>query len=307
MKRLLLILLTMLLGAGLVITGCDESSSDSEEKQIGTEDDPNFQFMTEMVGQGNFEHLVNLINISMALPMYAEDAAKESPLLNAADDGIVYLNVNSYDTSNYWHIFSCSVIVGNTDDSMHYGGIDSIRYGNGAGGYMYEPDSTTTTMDIRTHFDLTENSEYETVDVSNHASFVITGEYGVEEFSASGTSIDSVDIHFVGDSGECDLNMDYVHTLNDILIDEVVATMDGCPLTGTASFAYNVGLSCTGSSELDSLNVNGGWTADFVFNDGEMTYTYENATTRWTGTEQCRTRTTAKGAWFSALENLRNR
>lgn len=310
MKRLLLLSLAMFIGIGLIIvSGCSDDDDDnpsSSGKTVGDPDDPRLEVMEDFSGQANFIIDLQLLGISFELYDSIPDAPPVAKMsMPNQDINISNLQIENYLYSNYWHIFTCSVYVAMVEDNdttwFTYDGIDSIRVYNAAG-YLHYPDESVIGMNIRAHL----NAEFEGVDISgnigNHASFDLNA-IDLSSVLLNGLSHDSVDYIGVGESGTCDLSMYFYQGISDLLIDEsVLGSSGGCPPSGSVGLVFTVNLDCEGTDEDDSLNIDGNWMANYVFDDGSIHITYENATTRWTYTGQCGDDGTTKWGWPEPLK-----
>ncbi|PKK82286.1 MAG: hypothetical protein CVT49_14530 [candidate division Zixibacteria bacterium HGW-Zixibacteria-1] len=304
MKRLLLLSIAVLLGLTLIfMSGCGGSDDPvSSTKTTGDPNDPDLAVIETLAGDGNFIIDLQLLDLSFNLyDSIPESAPGKFSTVNSDVSNII---ISNYEYSNYWHIFTCSAYVeeaGDYDTTWYaYGGVDSIRASNDDG-YMQYPDSTTSGLNIRAHFGVNFEGIPISGELANHASFDIATIDSLS-FILDGLSYDS--IMFVGfnDSGTCELGIYFYQGIDNLLIDEAVQTdVNACPPQGTIGLNFTVALACQGTSEADSLNVNGSWLANFVFDNGLVHMTYENETTRWTGTEECGG-TIAKRGWLSSLK-----
>lgn len=313
MKRLLLLGTALIFGAAIfIMAGCSDDDPASTEKVTGDPNDPAFEVIGDIAGQGNFMMDMNLINISLGLYENMYGDADKSALKQSAemvqDFAINYL---VYDTSNYWHIFECSVLVYDIEEDydgyewtydttfFSYAGIDSLRFSNNDG-YMYIMDSSTNAANIRAHFHVDFEGGDQYGEFGNHGRFDLTEETEYS-YTVSGTSNDSITMSgYTETQAFCELHMYFDQTITELLIDEIVEADEGCPLSGSVDLAFNVGLECTGDNPSDSLVVGGNWWADFEFDNGYLHAVYEDETTRWTINEPCREMITRRG-WTSAF------
>jgi len=310
MKRLLIMSLVALLGLGLVVMG--GCSDDDKELQTGSEDDPEIQFVGDIAGEANFQLNLQLLDLSFALLDSLDGGPVAIPFKSAvgAADGIGYINITNYDTANYWHIFQCSVTVNDFGGSYFaYKGIDSLRFGDGSG-YMYIPDESVTSLNIRAHFGvgvyMEGDDEFASIEAASHGLLDLSGSYDSDEFTLNGHAYDSLDFVISNDSGTCNLGMYFNETINDLFLDYDVMEFGVCPPDGDINLNFFVNLACTGNiPEVDDLNVNGNWSANFSFDDPYVNMVYESPTTRWTFNEQCRGYDAAKPAWMNAFKKLK--
>ena len=310
MKRLFLLMLTIFLGAGLVFLvscgGDDEPTSSA--KKTGDPEDSTFLAIQELVGENNFNMNMMILGLNFELidsiPSPGKAVGKIAFPMQIQSD---YIKITEYHASNFWHIFACSVLVISDEVSFSFKGIDSLRFGT-ADGYAYFPDpDSITSLNIRAHFLINMAvGNYMSADMRIHASYDLTGTYG-GDFTINGLERDTIDmavtyINNVPDTINCSLGMNYGETITNLFIDSV-ANSGGCPPSGSVVFNLNLDLGCDGSSPLDSLDIEGNWLASFTFANDNVTRVYENATTRWTVTEQCRG--IGKQGWAKMLAALR--
>nr|MBN2278826.1 hypothetical protein [candidate division Zixibacteria bacterium] len=309
MKKLFILSLTILLGLGLVlISGC--SDDDDDGLKTGDPDDPEIEFVSDIAGQVNFQLNLQLLDLTFGLidELSGEPRKVPGKLGVASGAQINYLHIIDHDTSNFWHIVTCSVEVTDEDDVFFaYRGVDSLRFGDGTS-YMYEPDETVTILNIRGHFNIgfefTDEDETTSGEIGSHERVDLSGVFGADEFTLDGHAYDSLDFEISSDSATCDLAMYFSETINDLFIDDAVTENGDCPLDGDVSLNFTVNLACTGEDELNDLDVNGQWSASFEFDNGTVDMVYENETTRWTISEQCRN-DVAKHGFKQAIQGLK--
>jgi hypothetical protein len=311
-RRFLLLGMAILLGIGLILVsscGDDDETTGPQQKQTGDPNDPMFLIVDDFAGEAGTILNMQLLAISFGLiDEYIDTSGAAGKLAGFTSPAYEEIIVVNYDTSDYWHIFECSAQVYDDGDYYYYGGIDSLRFGSDTG-YMYIPDTATVnSLNIRAHFNIDLETYGFTADLSNHAGLDLTGEFE-GDFTANGYSTDSMNMYFTvvdtaDDTIDCEFAMTFNQELTNILIDEVVMADEGCPLTGRLDLGFTIDLACEGTTVLDTLNFGGAWVASFVFNNGVVTATYENATTRWTYTEECRDGVAVKQGWARTLKRL---
>ncbi|MEW5924753.1 MAG: hypothetical protein AB1746_12270 [Candidatus Zixiibacteriota bacterium] len=304
MKRLLLSGIAILAVIGLIsLLGCGGGSDTvSSTKTTGDPDDPSLAIIENFAGEGNI--LIDLQLLELSFNLYDSIPQSAPGKFSTVGEDISNIIISNYEYSNYWHIFSCSAyveMVEGLDTAWYtYAGVDSIRVFNDYG-YMQYPDLTTNGLNIRAHFGAGFESFSISGELANHAGFDVIALDSIS-FLIDGLSYDS--IMFVGfsDSGSCELGMYFYQGIDDLLINEAFQNdPNACPPQGSLALHFSVDLSCLGTSEVDSLNINGNWLANFVFDNGLIHITYENETTRWTSTEECGG-ITAKRGWPESLK-----
>ncbi len=149
--------------------------------------------------------------------------------------------------------------------------------------------NTIITLDIRSHFAVEMSFNSDTVNVNSHARFAIQTPGGTDyPLTISGSTADSATMLVESDSGSCELDIDYAQTINSIVLDSLAMDEDECPQSGNIALTFNFDLACVGTDEYNLLNIDGGWTATFTFANDMVNGRYENPTTYWTFSEQCR-------------------
>ncbi len=309
MKQLFILSMACLLGFGLIlVSGC---SDDDDERTTGDLEDPNYEFISDIAGDVNFQMNTQMLELTFELIDELSRKEKITPgqIAGAEKIDVGYFDIIDYDTSNYWHIVTCSVEVTDEDDVFFaYKGIDSLRASD-ASSYTYDIDESVTSLDIHSHFNVnlefSEEDETTSGTIGNHCIFdlgIIDQEDG--EFTLDGHAYDSLDLEITSDDGTCDLIMNFSETLTDLAIDSLVMDEGQCPFDGRISLTFDVSMACTGDDELSDLDVDGNWSASFVFDEGMVNIVFENATTRWSDSDQCRFSGT-KGGFKRAIERIR--
>jgi len=303
MKKLLWLGFALMFGAAMVFMfGCDSTSSN---KETGSLDDPEFEVISDIAGEGNFVFDMLLLDISFNLldsiqqPLPVGRAGKFS----AVDDDVTGLEIINYKYSNFWHIFTCSVFVEEIDypdtSTFSFTGIDSIRLANDEG-YMRYEDMTTNAIDIHAHFQIVVESPDVMGEVAQHAAFHLAAQ--VEDaYTIDGSSNDSIMVAGMMGDAECEIGLYFDQSIDGLLIDEAVEVDDVCPLQGEVVLNFTVDIFCVAENPAETLDVSGGWWAKFVFDNGFINAVYENETTRWTFSEQCR-EAVGKRGWTSVFD-----
>jgi hypothetical protein len=290
MKRLFLIGLAIILGAGLVfLTGCEdeEETTGPTQKATGELDDPVYMFVSEIAGNPNIEIDLNLVEISFGLLTDHFGTPKAGKISAGPEPGTIQEWVYiAHDSSDFWHIFECTVSV-TYDDGREFlfGGVDSIRAGyNSTFTWDYNP-ATTTSLNIRAHLNYDVVADVDTGKYVYHAALDLTWP-NQTDFECSGSVTLCGYMYYSGDS--CRVDMCFWETITDVYMDATAQAYAGCPISGQQSFDFALDKDCQGTSHIDSLNFKGDWAMSFIYADSSMTITHENATTRWTRIEDCR-------------------
>lgn len=303
MKRFFISGILIMLGAGLIfMLSCGDDDTTSSDLKQGDPNDPAFQIVSALTGEGNFEFNLNLLEISFDLIERQFPVIKRASKRTVSDQGGLDSLKYSYSTSGYWHIFACTAYVTDEDMTYYYfEGIDSLRFADDEG-YVYHPVlDEATSMNMRAHFAVTIEGADVQGHIHSHGALDLDGSVDTEDFTVNGQSADSVELLITEDTASCIFAMYLNQTVTDVFIDAVVQNGEGCPLSGSINLNFSITAECEGVGDVDALGVEGAWAARFIFSQGSMTATYENATTRWTVTEPCRDSGAARLSWIDAL------
>jgi len=288
-KRLIFLLISMLLVLGLMLGCSNDSSTNNTTLKQGDTTSGDFQFAQDVIGGGTMDEIPVSINLSFGLMgrQFAEAPGKEKANTMALldDDNVILIDSASYSYLSGWHVFHYYVTVVDTteDDTVAVNGIDSIQI-KANGTPLPALDTTMDELDLRNHFAF--NSITDTGSGSGYHALDIAGDLmGTGLLAINGSGIDSIQGTFSDSSASCTLHANTNITVNDINVNN----SSDCPTSGNISITANMTLACSGqgSSPLDSLNINGGWTVTATFTGNQIKYTYSNATTTWSATETC--------------------
>lgn len=290
MKKIILTLLAISLIAGLVfIVGC---SDDDEEKITGPTpgdpNDPEFQMVSGLIGEGFVEHDQTILELSLMLMQMIPAPVKhggENAFKSAGIAQVVDSLDYSYSYSEFWHIFTvyARLIDAQAEftDTLIYTGIDSMKFSNAAGP-VADP-NLATAMSIRAHFDAEIVAVDGVVLVSSDASFDITVVF-MEGLLINGTSADAVDAYFQNADTTCEVSMTSTQIATGIAMPYAPET--DCPAAGTINVAATLDISCMADTA-QFVDVSGAWTVGFIFDGATMTINYSNGSNYWTVTEEC--------------------
>jgi len=298
MRRLLFLVFAVMLSAAVVLMfGCSDSTS--SKKETGDPNDPEFGIVSEIAGEGNFMFNMLLLDFSTELLDSIPDAIGKpgAGKFAVATDDIDSILIASYVYSNYWHIFSFSVYVAEDETEFAFTGIDSLRLSD-AEGYVQYDIETVTKMEIRAHFDIDFYDDEIEGEMAQHAAFTLTA-VG-EDYTIDGSSYDSLLISGLVGEGSCAIGMNFEQDVDNVLIDYMVEEYGYCPLQGEIDLNLGVDFEC--EAPADTLNFSGDWWINFVFDNGNINAIYENETTRWVYSGQCRGDVTAKPGWSSVFD-----
>ena len=301
MKRFVTLAIILSLGAFLIfIAGCD-SDPESSGLQEGSLDDPNYELVDDIFGEGFVGFNSQMLGLSMALAdsipgqqgpakLFASSAEGECPF---AEIEFSY----TWDNVNYWHIFNVAAyaeeeIGDGSTNTYSYEGIDSIRFENVSGPMQY-PDETTTNMKIRWHFGTLVTADTDEIEVTNDASLDLTGEYE-GDFTVNGSSTDSLDVSVGESQSTCIIAISSVQSFTDVEMDEAARFGADCPASGRMDIDATIAIECEGTGgegEFEELSITGDWDISYVFDStGEarqVTITFIDGTTRWVNTVDC--------------------
>ena len=316
MKRLACYLLTVgILVSFVLIAGCsDDDNKGTNSLTQGDPNDPQYQLVSGVVGEGLFSNDGAIIDLSMYLAgLIADKNGKHYPLKPQAPEQFDSLSY-TYSYSNFWHIFSLLAIEtmwnGVSYDSMIFTGVDSLRFHNPLGPVQY-PDSTTNKLDARAHIAVhitTANTDLKNPDgadalISTDASYTIAG-HPDTAFYISGTSADTLAAILIGDTLACEIGLTANQTATSLYLDQIALGAEGgCPRAGTLRIVSSLDMFC--ETDTDTLlDARGTWTIMFTFDDGMVTININNGVNYWNESWQCGPIITAKSGWPSILRRF---
>jgi hypothetical protein len=292
----------------MLLAQCGSDKATSSELAIGDTTDAGFSAVRSVVSGNTLNYNEEIISISMDLAdLISSEPAKRAVHAGAPAD-IDSIYITQYLYSNYWHIFYCSAYVGVDSLDIYFSvmGVDSIRFGDD-NGYEFLPETgEVTTMNARAHFDfeMQLGLSYAIIDKNGHFDAV-----GVMEkyFTISAGYDDNFTMHLkANDTSYCDLNFAIEATARDLYFDSAAIADETCPESGSASATATVAVSCLGNGMVvDSLDIAGGWTANFVFHNNYVTATYSDGTTRWEVTEECGGENLGSPGWIEPAKRLK--
>jgi hypothetical protein len=281
-------LLALMAVALVFLAECGKDEPTSSQLAVGDTTDPGFQMIQGIVGEGQFDFGEQILGISFELLEDYFGMGAPAKISGGADASQEITIGYAHDSSDYWHIFACTVTVIEAEESFQITGIDSIRLAT-AEGYTYVFDtSVVNAVDVKGHFTV----DLEMIEgyghMGAHGGFEIDGLYG-EEVTVNGLSNDTAMMAISGDSGTCEMDLTFGQSFaNIVIIPQPYSDTGECPSSGVITTNATLDIACTGSTALDSLNISGAWHVVAVFNgDGTVTITYEDGTTRWVVTEEC--------------------
>ncbi|MFH2035828.1 MAG: hypothetical protein ABIJ45_05440, partial [Candidatus Zixiibacteriota bacterium] len=281
MKKIIYLfaILSIALIAYLLI-GCTSKSTDSST-------DNNLEDLVDFAGEGNLTYDLGIVDISYALidQHYEDGVAKRS---STYSDEVDFLQIAVHDSSNYWHIFSCSaVIVDDYNDTTYFSGTDSIRFGTPLG-YTYFPDSTINSIDMHWHFDAIYGGleEYGNI-VSRAAINLATNGYASTQAIFNGALSDSINLFFEDTTGACGMSMYFDQLMTNLVIDSASLANGYCPPSGEIDFDFALDINCEGTSELSLFNMQGEFTANMDFNGTSVTMTVNDGNSTYTEVQSC--------------------
>ena len=314
MKRLSILAIIVIFGAVFaLLAGCDKDST-SPELLEGSLDDPNYEMMDGIFGEGFGEFSSQMLGLSMALTDSIPGQRGPAKLFAGAavveDDFSTIEYSYTWDDVNYWHIFNVYAYAeedlgGGSINTYSYEGIDSIRFEDNSGPMQF-PDEMTTIMKIRWHFVTDITADTDEISLTNDASLDLAGVYE-GDFTMNGISDDSIGVSIGESQSTCEIAISSVQTFTDIVMDELARSGNSCPADGQIDIDAAISVECEGGDDFDELSINGDWDISFEFNStGEtrqVTITYIDGTTRWVNTVDCEG---SVGDPVSVVKALRN-
>ncbi len=263
-------------------------SDDSPTKAEGDLDDPEFEFMDDIFNAA----LTGAAEFSLELSMELSDSAASigeirKPRFNTFKAGKSEIEIVEleYTYNNFWHIYEVDVRYYDDDmaDSIVFSGIDSLRFMSEGDPVQY-PDELTDELQSRLHLNFGAYSDDESyLELAHHTHFDVFVAVSESVFlQVDGEAADSLEVYYNdGDSIVCDVavngSMDYNNIGYGLGME--------CPIAGSAAASVSVDMEC--ESESENFNVNGTWTANWGFDDGDISVRVESGDTRWEYTDEC--------------------
>lgn len=271
----------------LFISGCEKNPTTPAIE--GEPEDSGYETMDDLNGISLdvMKIAFDLTDTVMAM------GGSSPPLFKAHKISTEILDFRSleYTYSNFWHIFSFSVVMviseeGQTD-SMQVSGVDSLRFKNSGTIVQYPDELLTDEMDIRQHVGINAYSaDGVLLQIIDHADINVTAESLTGEvITLDGTITDSVEVTM--DEPEmqfvyfCGMELNSTQTYNDLVIDE---TQD-CPASGSIGISALINIYCIGGE--DAFSVESTWTATYTFSNGTVSIDIYSAGQHWQSSTVC--------------------
>jgi hypothetical protein len=296
MKRKTLLAAVLLLGLAItLLLGCgeeeDEITGNGGGLLIGDTLAPEFQFVSEFLGEGSMEFVFHSLEMTMVLvdsiPGGGAPAKAGQPASLMPQEESLIVESYTYTYANFWHIFAFEAIVVDeltSDTIVDVSGIDSFQVLVNGDPVQY-PGPLFNGLNIRSHFDWMESSGFASGH-SDHSLNLTAAPVGIDTaITITGSVYDSLGMYVSDGQTQCLLDMAIELTLSELTF---IGFMDECPTAGSASSTVRLDLSCEGGgSGYDSLNVNGTWTMTATVSGDVITVSYSDGTTSWTVSGPC--------------------
>ncbi len=271
--------------------GCGSDSVTDSDLVIGDTTSPTFQFMRDSVGETSFD--ITGLGMELTFELLGQQFPSAAPSKlaynKAAEDTVILVSSQySYDTTSGWHVFTFRAIFIETVefDTTTVEGIDSIQtLVNNVP--VPNPDSTVNGLIIRTQYAFENNKLGSGVGHQSYGISAVPGFETLATVTVNGNTNDTLDFRFGENADTCDLDMNNSLTISNVVFQ--IDVSDECPTSGTIVANQNIVLNCVGGqgSLLDSLNIDGSWTATLTFNGQTTTISFTDGTTTWSYTEPC--------------------
>jgi hypothetical protein len=307
MKRLLFLSVIVILAITLIHSiGCEKKPTNS----LSTGPDSNnigLILMKEAAGSGVMDLDARAIELSLSLTNYVPGASAKRAF-KPASGTYTSIQIVEHDTANYWHIFNLTAIIARPTadgvDSLHFSGYDSLRFAT-PDGFIYIPDSTVTSMNVRSHFAVDIIGGDDTVYVGHNSALDLVGAYN-SLFAINGAGIDTVLMQYNGDDTlACDISMALNQTYSNLQFNTLAASGQKCPEAGSISIVALLNLECIRNiPPSDTTTLYGLWNMGFVFHNGEVTATYRHGLYSWITTTACGDNSSAKERWSTMMSKL---
>lgn len=268
------------------ISGCEEKSTSPAIE--GEPDDSGYETMSDL-NELTFEAMkipFDLTDTVMAM------GGSSSQLFKAHKVSTEVLDYHrlEYTYSNFWHIFSFSVVLIITEegqtDSLQISGVDSLRYKNSGTIVQYPDELLTDEMDIRQHVNIMAYfAEGGVLQITDHADInVITDSFAGEVITLDGTITDSVAVN-TEESGmqlmDCEMELTSTQTYNDLVIDET----QECPTSGSVGMSAAFSIDCVGDE--GSFSIESTWIATYTYSNGTISIDIYSGGQHWQSTSIC--------------------
>lgn len=287
-KRLLLISFAALT---FIAIGCSDDNGTDSRKQTGDPNDPEFQAamtaMTNLSG-GSFEFLGEIYGTigTIAAGPSAVSGRNAAHSAQGVGDTIIY-----HESSQYWYHgmgWSDTSYVADTMVITQWNVSDSVQFRHSGVPVQYPDSALVTSLIVGAR-----RSGYsEKSDDSLATGLAVTISGAAGELAAGGDAvIDGAGyfrgtLGFFGPDAGCEFDFLFTENYNDIGLNlDNVFEGPGCPTSGSLVHAGSLDIYCAGLS--DTIDVAGNWSAGFTFSASTISYVFENATTRWTGSTTC--------------------
>lgn len=285
--------LLVLIAAALALTlalGCSDDNGTNSQKETGDPNDPDFQAamlaMADLSGQG-FDLMEEIYGTIGTIAGGPDQIARyNSPGEAAVGDTLLW-----HESSQYWYHGMGAVETTYVADTMvitEWTVTDSIQFLHSGTPVQY-PDSQFLTAIVlgARHTGYSQKSDDSLV---AGLALMISGAPG--DLAAGGDAVIDGDGHFRGTLGffgpeaGCEFDFLFTEDYNNIGLNlDDVFEYDGCPTSGMLTHAGNLDIHC--ETPTDTVDVSGNWSAAFTFAGESISYVFENATTRWTGSTTC--------------------
>ncbi len=245
MKKGILLLSMVLIGAFLAFIACSDNATDSDLTE-GNPDDPNF-----VQAQGLAEAYVDTLFESFDIVFGYMSFEGDGPLKTTGDS----LNINYDQETCWWQIYiSSDISTDTTDYSLIF--IDSVRFSDETACQMFPDSLTTTQIEYRAYLDLSVIADSGSIIVDSYQNALVTGiQSDLVVLNASNSTYMDMDLGFLA------LTVDYDGTITDLTFNH--ADLEGeaevHPLSGSASVAMAIEGSTNEGSGAQS------WSVDVTF------------------------------------------
>lgn len=291
--------------AALALTlaiGCSDDNSTDSQKQTGNLDDPEFQVALAAMANLGGEGFALLEEIYGTIGNIADGPSSVAVRNEASRSAAIADTLVYHESSQYWYHGMGMVETTYVADTMvitEWTVTDSVQFVQGGAPVQY-PDSEFVTAVVigARHSGYSQTSDDSLV---AGLAVMISGDPG--ELAAGGDIVLDGGGYFRGTLGilgpeiGCEFDFLFTEDYNNIGLNlDDVFEYDGCPTSGSLTHAGNLDMYCAGPT--DTVDVSGNWSAGFTFAGETISYVFENATTRWTGSTTCGELHTASSAYM---------
>lgn len=294
MKRLVLFLLCAALAVALsTILGCGSSSTDSTPKVVGDTNSSEFQTASNVFDLADDVDGMVLDGALELIGTFTTPAAPRESRPASAGDPVFH------ESSMYWYhvanVTETTYVVGRPDSIQNISNwvrIDSLQFLHLDTPKMIPDPALVTEIKAGVQLDgfavMTDDSVHATRHLQITGAAGSLAERGDVVVNAGGTTVAGLTVAKVWRDTltTCQVGLNMASVWSNLAVNLAAVSDSGkCPTAGSITWTGTLSVDCARGD--DSLKFSGGWLARQTYNGTQVTYVFENATTRWTVTKTC--------------------